>query len=213
MEIVDLPLERLNPASWNPNEADDNMLEHLAASIGRFGLVAPLVVRPLGSDFEVLSGNQRLRVLSEQGTTTAPCVVVEADDAQARLLAQAMNAVHGEDDLGRRALLVRKLLHAMPAAEVAAILPYPVPTIEDLARAAGSEGPTLADALVSYELARRARLVRRSFALAEADWDAVEEAVARALPAVAGTDEPNRRGLALRRICVAWLASQDAHPP
>ena len=213
MEIREIPLRDLDPAAWHSNEMSDAMLGHLAGSVGTFGLVVPLVVRPLGTKFEVLSGNQRLVVLAEQGVATVPSVVVDADDPRARLLAQALNTIHGQDDLGRRALLVRDLLDAMPLDEVAAILPDAPPMLQDFAETAATTGPTVMDALNAFERARQARLYRRSFALAEQDWEPVEEAITRALPRVSGTEEPNRKGLALRAICLDWLAIQDAHPP
>ena len=47
----------------------------------------------------------------------------QADDTQARLLTQALHAIHGEDDLNRKAALVKDILAAMLAEEVAGILP------------------------------------------------------------------------------------------
>jgi ParB family chromosome partitioning protein len=57
MEVVDIPLQLLREAPWNPNEADEATLRRLGASIGRFGTVLPLVVRPLDDAYEVIGGN------------------------------------------------------------------------------------------------------------------------------------------------------------
>ena len=112
MNVVDLPLGKLIPAPWNPNSMGAAMLDRLTASIGGYGLLIPLVVRPIrnGSRFEVLSGNQRLNVVAGLGFETVPCIIVDLDDARARLLAQALNHLHGEDDLGLRAELLRTVL-------------------------------------------------------------------------------------------------------
>ena len=62
------------------------------------------MVRPIGNErYEVLAGNQRLRVLRELDVDSVHCVVVDLDDADARLLAQALNRIHGDDDLELRA--------------------------------------------------------------------------------------------------------------
>ena len=104
MEIVYLPMNSIIAAQWNPNEMDTDMLSHLLHSVQRFDLVVPLVVRKVGDNrYETIGGAQRLSILRELGMTTAPCVVVEADDSEARLLGQALNHVAGSDNLGLRA--------------------------------------------------------------------------------------------------------------
>ncbi len=68
---------------------DLDMLNHLRHSVQRFDLVVPLVVRKVGDNrYETIGGAQRLSILRELGMTTAPCVVVEVDDSEARLLAR-----------------------------------------------------------------------------------------------------------------------------
>ncbi len=120
MQIIDVQLSQLYPARWNANRMDEAMLQRLQESIVKYGLVQSLVIRALdgGDGYEVLSGNQRLDVLKSMGYTPVPCVVVEVDDAQARLLAQALNRVQGEDDLGLKAELVREVLAALPEDEI-----------------------------------------------------------------------------------------------
>ena len=48
---------------------------------------------------------------------------IEPDDAQARLLAQALNRIHGADDLGLRAELLRQVLKTVPETEILSLLP------------------------------------------------------------------------------------------
>ena len=84
MDVVDLPISQLVEAWWNPNRMDPVMLARLKKSITRFDLVDNLVVRKLEEDaYEVLSGNQRLRVLKKLAYSHVPCVVVDLDDADA----------------------------------------------------------------------------------------------------------------------------------
>ncbi len=115
MEIVDLPVDSISPAEWNPNEMGQAMLSHLRSSIDRFGLVVPLAVRSVGSSsFETVGGAHRLLAARELGMASVPCVVIEADDAGARLLGQALNHIAGSDNLGLRAEVLRDVLESMP---------------------------------------------------------------------------------------------------
>src|SRR5918996_252232 len=124
MRIVDLYLESIQAADWNPNQLDGADLDRLRQSIQRFGLVAPLVVRSIGEDvYETIGGAQRLSVLRELGIEAVPCVIVEADDVEARLLSQCLNRIAGEDDLGLKAELLRKVLAELPQQEVLRVLP------------------------------------------------------------------------------------------
>jgi ParB family chromosome partitioning protein len=106
MKVTDLPLEQIQEAPWNPNQMDPAMRSRLRRSIQRFQVVLPLVVRPIGTPigdrYETIGGAQRLQVLKELEYTAIPCVVVEADDPEARLLSQCLNRIQGEDDLGLR---------------------------------------------------------------------------------------------------------------
>ena len=96
MQVVDLPLQNLSPAPWNANVMDGEDQRRLQVSLERYGLVQNLVVRPIGNErYEVLAGNQRLNALREARVDRVPCVVIELDDAQARLLAQALNRARG----------------------------------------------------------------------------------------------------------------------
>ena len=209
MEILDIPLDLLREAPWNPNEADDATLRRLGTSLRRFGIVVPLVVRAKGDAYEVLSGNQRLRVLREQGAATVPCVEVQADDAKARLLTQALNAIHGEDDLNRKAALVRDLLAAMPADEVAAILPDTVQAMQGLVAIGQAPTVSLGEQLAEWSQGQAARAASKlhvtSFPFTDAQKEVVEAAVARVLPRVTDADAPNRRALALVAVCDDWL--------
>ena len=109
------------------------MLDRLTASIRGYGLLIPLVVRPIGKVYEVLSGNQRLTVVAGLGFKTVPCIIVDLDDARARLLAQALNHLHGEDDLGLRAELLRTVLEHLPVGDVLAVLPESADGLRQLA--------------------------------------------------------------------------------
>ena len=207
MKLVDLSLDRLQVAPWNPNGMDEGLMGKLRESVCRYGLVQNLVVRPMGDDiYEVISGNQRLQLLRELGWATVPCVVVDLDDARARLLAQILNRIQGEDDLGLRAQLLQGVLEALPEEEVLASLPE---TTESLKAMATLGQQDMATYLQNWQRAQGARLKHLQLQLTPSQLQVVEEALARFLPQAAWArveqGSPNTRGTALYLLCKAYL--------
>ena len=83
-EYRDLPLESLAESATNPRRRFDEVaLSELADSIRTQGILAPLVVRPVGQHFEIVAGARRLRAAQLVGLETAPVRIVELSDAQA----------------------------------------------------------------------------------------------------------------------------------
>ena len=204
MEVIELPIEVLKEAPWNANQIDETMMQRLRASIGKFGLVQNLVVRQVAGGYEVLSGNQRLKLIHELHFGTVPCVVVSADDSHARLLAQALNHIHGEDDLGLRAELIREVLQVIPEEEVLTILPD---TINGLKGMASLGQETVAGYLQNWERARAVRLRNLIFKLTEEQLLLVDKAIEHILPKARRHHgiSPNARGTALYLICKSFL--------
>lgn len=163
MSVVDLPITRLTGADWNPNRMDSDMLSRLKSSVVNFGLVGVQVVRPVSDGlYEVLSGNQRHQVLAELGFTSAPCVVVDLDDTRSRLLAQALNRIGGEDDLGLKAEFVREMLKSLPQTEILALLPASAASLRALESLDKVE---MSNHLRAWQQAQSARLRHMTFQL------------------------------------------------
>ena len=207
MSVVDLPITRLTGADWNPNRMDFDMLSRLKESIVSFGLAGVLVVRPVSDClYEVLSGNQRLGVLAELGYTSAPCVVVDLDDARSRLLAQALNRIAGDDDLGLKAELVREMLKSLPQTEILALLPESAASLRGLESLGTAD---MSEQLQAWQQARSVRLRHMNFQLTSDQQQLVKEALDKALNAAPGNDaNPNKNGNALYWLCENYLASQ-----
>lgn len=208
LKIVELDLEKLQGATWNSNEMDGSMLHHLRASIERYGLLDNLVVRPVGNDcYEVLSGNQRLKIMKEMGISPVPCVIVEMDNADAGLLAQALNHVHGEEDLGLRAATIRKVLASISPEEVLSVLPETaigLKSLESLGKQSAEEY------LTHWQQEQPARLKHLQFQLTSSQLEVVEAALNRLLPkAKTGQyNNPNPRSIALFLLCQSFLEKE-----
>ncbi|MBM3945084.1 MAG: chromosome partitioning protein ParB [SAR202 cluster bacterium] len=203
MHVVEIPIGRLKPAPWNPNAMDGAMLGRLRESVTRFGLVENLVVRSVGDGYEVLSGNQRLLMLQHTELASAPCVVVELDDAESRLLAMALNRIQGEDDITLKAVLVKRVLESIPQADVLSLLPETTGSLSALATL--GEGD-LASHLQAWQAAQAAKLRHLQFQLTNGQLELVEEALERALNGSSpDAGNPNKRGNALFYLCQDYL--------
>ncbi|HZA24157.1 MAG TPA: ParB N-terminal domain-containing protein [Dehalococcoidia bacterium] len=205
MQTVNTPIESIQSPAWNPNRMDESIRPRLKASIERFGLVVPLVVRDVGDrQFETIGGAQRLSVLRELSVSAIPCVVVQADGVEARLLSQCLNRIAGEDDLGLRAEMLKEVLEQVPQAEVGKLLPE---TTDSLRTFASLGQQDLAGYLQNYQQAQVARLKHLTFQFTPNQLEVIEEALARVLPRAsdASTGNPNPRGNALYLLCQAYL--------
>ncbi len=204
MKLTELNVQFINESDWNPNQMDPDVLSTLRASIKRFGLVLPLVVREISKDhYETIGGAQRLSVIKELGIKSVNCVVVEADDAEARLLAQALNRIAGTDDPVKRQVSLDQILENIPKGEVLELLP-------DAAIAIGhaiSFTPTsLIEHLESFEVSRSARLKHFSAQLTNDQLAIIDQAIAHASEHGAIDDaNPNKAGNALFHICQNYL--------
>ncbi len=87
--ILLIPVDFVIP---NPNQPrkifNQSELEGLASSIKHNGIIQPLVVRRSENDnFELISGERRLRAAKIVGLKTVPCVLMSACDEQSALYA------------------------------------------------------------------------------------------------------------------------------
>ena len=129
--------------------------------------------------------------------------MVDLDDPNARLLAQALNRIEGQDDLGLKAELVRHVLESLPQNEVLSILPESTESLQALASLGVMD---MSEHLQAWQQAQAAKLRHLTFQLTDAQLDVVEETLARALARGVQSDgSPNRRGIALAEICRYFL--------
>jgi len=104
MRIEWVPIERINPAPYNPRKdlrPGDPEYEALRRSIGHWGLVEPLVWNERTGN--LVGGHQRLKVLIEQGVQEVEVSVVDLDPEDEKALNLALNKIQGdwdEDKLG-----------------------------------------------------------------------------------------------------------------
>lgn len=94
VEIPGATLRALDPSRIVPNahqprtEFDENALQELIISVREFGVLQPIVVRPIPddhplrdeADFELIMGERRLRATKAAGLTSIPAVIRNTED-------------------------------------------------------------------------------------------------------------------------------------
>jgi ParB family transcriptional regulator, chromosome partitioning protein len=205
VKLVEIRLDKLIEAPWNPNREDASMLQHLETSIRRYGLVEPLVVRPShDSHFEVLSGNHRLRILKALGLDAAPCVVVDLNDQEAQLLAQALNSIHGQDDLSDKRKVLRTVLETIPVDKVITLLPESMESLRALS-SLGQED--LAQHLQAWQKAQEVKLKHMILQFSGQQLAVVEKAIRQVIAQgdTKDSNNPNIRSNAIYLLCKEYL--------
>lgn len=82
-EYRKIPLVRLVESPTNPRKTfGDEALRELAQSIQAQGLLQPILVRPLGDQYEVVCGARRFRACALAGLSEIDCRVVDMSDEQ-----------------------------------------------------------------------------------------------------------------------------------
>ncbi len=99
LQVVDVPLAKLEPARCNPRQISKKEKADLKNSMVQFGCVEPLVVRQ--EDYSIIGGHQRYYVGLELGLESLPCTVLDISEAEAKVLNVALNKIHGDWDVAK----------------------------------------------------------------------------------------------------------------
>ena len=87
-----IPIADIRPNPFQPRkEFKDEDLAQLQASISATGLLQPVTVRSVGSQYELVAGERRLRAATRIGWTEIPAIVKDYDDRALLTLALVEN--------------------------------------------------------------------------------------------------------------------------
>lgn len=111
-QIILVPQEEIYP---NPNQPrqrfDFDELEGLAQSIRQNGIIQPIAVRiNAKGEYELISGERRLRASRLVGLTQVPCIIMEADDEKSTLFALLENIQRSDLGFFEEAQAIEKLI-------------------------------------------------------------------------------------------------------
>lgn len=77
----EVPLELISPNPKQPRDTfEPEALAELAHSIKEFGLLQPIVVRPVGGRYELIMGERRWRASQQAGLDAIPAIVRETEE-------------------------------------------------------------------------------------------------------------------------------------
>lgn len=99
MKIKERLIADLNPTEYNPRQLTDKQYKQLKKSLKNFGCVEPVVINsnPMRRDV-IIGGHQRCKVWADLGNKTIPTVEVELDEAGEMELNVRLNKNTGEFD-------------------------------------------------------------------------------------------------------------------
>ncbi len=137
-QIILVPQEEIYP---NPNQPrkrfDFDELEGLAQSIRQNGIIQPIAVRINGKgEYELISGERRLRASRLVGITQIPCIIMDASDEKSALFALLENIQRSDLGFFEEAQAIEKLIidFGMSRDEVCKKLGKAPPTVSNKLR-------------------------------------------------------------------------------
>jgi len=90
--VVFLPARTIQPNPAQPRKIfREEALADLAQSIRQHGILQPLSVRRVGTGYELIAGERRLRAGIMAGLTEIPCIVMNMDDKESGMTALVEN--------------------------------------------------------------------------------------------------------------------------
>jgi len=74
--VIEIPLDRIKPNPYQPRHTfDDKKIIELSESIKEHGVFQPIVVKHVGEDYVIISGERRYRASVRAGLQTIPAIV------------------------------------------------------------------------------------------------------------------------------------------
>ena len=123
--VVFLPVRSIRPNPAQPRKIfREDALDELADSIRQHGILQPLSVRRVGNNYELISGERRLRAAELAGVTDVPCILMNMDNRASGLAALVENLQRQDLDYIEEAIGIRRLMqdHSMSQEQAARLL-------------------------------------------------------------------------------------------
>ena len=110
--VVDIPVDAVSVNPYQPRRRfDQKKLEQLAQSIREQGVIQPVIVRPLGNGYELVTGERRLRASKLIENKTIPAIVRQLSDQDLIEIVFIENLQREQLDEDEEAEAYRNLMH------------------------------------------------------------------------------------------------------
>jgi len=87
-EVIKVKLSSIIPNRFQPRITfNEEELSELANSIKMYGILQPLILRPIGDKYEIIAGERRYKAATIAGLTEVPAILVNLDDQTSAELA------------------------------------------------------------------------------------------------------------------------------
>ena len=112
--ISQLPPDKLTPFKKHPYQVrEDAAMDELVESVRTYGILSPLLARPKGEGYELVSGHRRRLAAQKLGLSTVPVLVREMTDDEAVILMVDSNLQRENLLPSEKAFAYRMKLEAM----------------------------------------------------------------------------------------------------
>jgi ParB family chromosome partitioning protein len=147
-KLLELPPDRIDPNPEQPRQhIDPQKLSELAKSMIEQGVVQPLVVRRVGSRYQIIAGERRWRAAREAGLAKVPVIVRQAGDRELLEIALVENIQREELNPIEEAGAYRRLITELGYSQ------------EQVAVRVGKDRSTVANLLRLLRLPREIRVL------------------------------------------------------
>lgn len=124
-KVQRVPVERIFPNPWNPNEQSEFIYDKEINSIKTFGFLDPILVREIPEGFEIIDGEHRWKAAKQLGLEEIPANNLgKVSDSVAKQLTLITNETRGEARRDKLGELLRSLKNEVGMEELVKNLPY-----------------------------------------------------------------------------------------
>ena len=147
--ISQLPPDKLSPFAKHPYQVrEDAAMDELVESVRTYGILSPLLARPKGEGYELVSGHRRRLAAQKLGLPTVPVLVREMTDDEAVILMVDSNLQRENLLPSEKAFAYKMKLEAMKRQGKRTDLTSPqvatkLRTDDEIAKQAGISGDTV----------------------------------------------------------------------